>query len=207
MKPKKIILIVLLIIIIVVLSVGIKIVTSKGRTTAQLNKIDTNTVTNQNKSNRPGRNSDNATVTNTENNITDGGNNTAVADDSLPTNISGIDWTADVQLKDDYFLTNINDMYLNHNGYLGKTISYEGFIFNDKESNVMVVGRDYYCCGYDAYIVGLECEYNGIKLSDNLWVKIKGVIQLKDNVKEAYPYVKVTSIVKLNEAGQRYVSN
>ena len=115
----------------------------------------------------------------------------------------------DLEIKDSYFLANMDDIYINYNNYEGKTVSYEGFVYYDPYYNgAMVVARYFYCCGYDAYITGLECDYTGDKPSANQWVKVTGVIQInRENPDDIYPYLKVTSMELLEKEGEKYVTS
>lgn len=112
-------------------------------------------------------------------------------------------------IRDNYFATTLNDMFLNYNQYKGKQLSYEGFIYYDESNNnTMIVARYYYCCGTDSYIVGMECEYDGEKPEKEQWVKVTGIIEINDkNPKEIYPYLKVTSLELKDEKGNMYVNN
>ncbi len=116
-----------------------------------------------------------------------------------------------VSLDENVFMTELNDVYLNYSEYEGKQIEYEGFVFNDPSSGALVVGREYYCCGYDAYIIGFECKYpEGIEkqiFEDDQWVKVTGIIHIQENQwKEKVPVIEVVEILEKEQEGLRVVT-
>lgn len=114
----------------------------------------------------------------------------------------------DLEINDNYFIININEVYLNYKDYEGKSVSYEGFIYYDQKYNAMIVSRYYYCCGDDSYITGMECKYDGEKPQENQWVKVTGTIMINSETpSNIYPYVKVDTLEILDKEGEKYVYN
>ena len=107
-------------------------------------------------------------------------------------------------VKEKMFMAQIQDVYLNSRQYEGTQIEYEGFIYNIPESENFVVAREYYCCGYDSYFVGLECLKDKKEYDDNTWVKLVGKIKLETVNGKQTPLVEVISITETKE-GERVV--
>lgn len=116
--------------------------------------------------------------------------------------------TSIIQITESYFMTTINDIYINYKDYEGKEVEYEGFVyFPQKDGYSMVVGRNYNCCGYDAFVIGFECKTDK-KLTENTWVKVRGKIAINNsNSSDIYPYLEVSSIEEKQERGAETVYN
>jgi predicted small secreted protein len=81
---------------------------------------------------------------------------------------------------DKMFVGQMNDIYLNPDDYLGRTIRYEGFFtwFDNEET-----GQRYYClvrngpgcCGYDS-LVGFEVDWSGEQPENDDWCEVEGAI-------------------------------
>ncbi len=117
--------------------------------------------------------------------------------------------TSEITFDDDYFMLQLDDVYKNYDEYENQSITLEGFVYNDEMSGYMVVGRDYYCCGDDSFMVGFECnlsEYEGEKEFENdSWVKVTGTVMTSNDVPgNYYPQIKVETIEKIEE-GNKFV--
>ncbi|WP_461614795.1 TIGR03943 family putative permease subunit [Clostridium sp. Marseille-QA1073] len=114
---------------------------------------------------------------------------------------------ADIIIRDNFFLGQLDDMYINLNSYKGKTIQYEGFIYNlveeENAKQPFAVCRKYFCCGTDAYLVGLPCEFSGDIPDNNLWVVVTGI--LTEDEEGHSPYLKVTDLSALSEPGNEFI--
>lgn len=113
---------------------------------------------------------------------------------------------ADIVMQDNYFITQINDIYINYEQYLGKTIEIEGFPMSYQD--LKFVGR--YgpgCCVNDGYAY-LEYETNEqLELVDEKdWIKVKGTIEKGFDGSQIYIYIKATSIEKMDTRGNDTVS-
>ena len=109
------------------------------------------------------------------------------------------------------FMNELNDIYMNYKEYEGKVIEFDGFVYNDEPTSAMVVGREYYCCGDDSYIVGLQCRpkegSENITFTNDIWVKVTGTVKLvaDENVEDmSYPIIEINTIQETEE-GERVV--
>ena len=114
-------------------------------------------------------------------------------------------------IEEKMFMLELNDIYLNYKDYEGKTIKYDGFVYIDEFTKATVIGREYYCCGYDSYMIGFECDFGENKekmiLENDKWFDVEGIICInKGEDGMEYPFVKITSIKEKAEEGQRVVS-
>lgn len=107
-------------------------------------------------------------------------------------------------LTDKLFLPQLDDIYYNSGEYVGKIVQYEGFIYNIPDTNNMVVARDFYCCGFDSSLVGLECIGSEEKFENDEWVTVTGKIVLSDKYEYVTPVLEVISLVRSKE-GERIV--
>lgn len=126
-----------------------------------------------------------------------------------------VDWDnidtskVDITLPDDYFLNYMDDIYVNLDDYLNKVITGEGYIYyvqNEDGSVEYAFCRDYICCGYDAYPVGVMCVYDGDMVDDDTWVTVTGVIGKEEGQFTDTPLLYITEIKKTKEkSGQRVI--
>ena len=118
-----------------------------------------------------------------------------------------------VEIKEKMFVTQVNDVYLNAEDYLGKTIKLEGVFKNEKSDNgdqyCFVIRYGPGCCGNDG-IVGFEIKWdeNNAKPypKDDSWVESTGV--LKQYEMDGYPdylYLDLISLNVLNKRGAETV--
>ncbi len=115
------------------------------------------------------------------------------------------DEKVDVYIKDNYFVGQINEFYMNYNMYIGKKVSYEGYILYSPAGQIGVV-RDYFCCGVDSYPVGLECnQYNGDKPNENEWVKVTGTLSTATDDQGVYPVLKDAKLEVMQTRGEQTV--
>lgn len=121
---------------------------------------------------------------------------------------------ADIVIGDNYFDTQINDMYLNPKNYEGKTIEIEGMFLDGQPYTF--VGRfstsnicPYCPTGY-SYI---EYQWDGdeLELTDQeTWLKIIGKLEKGNDATSYYQdfyYIKAFSVEIMNEKGQDTVNN
>ena len=114
----------------------------------------------------------------------------------------------DVVITDSYFIQSTNDIYLNIDSYIGKTIKMEGLIYEYKdyndENHIAVVRNSPGCCGNDG-LAGLDIEYSNC-LSNGTWVEIVGPIKDAVICNKRAPIIEVTSMVQKPE-GKTFVTN
>ena len=114
-----------------------------------------------------------------------------------------------LDIKDNFFIEQTNDIYYNLNDYLGKTIRIEGFISNYKDNNgdicYAVIRNTPGCCGNDG-VAGLDIRYDKEYPELKKWVEIIGVIGKDISYDSEIPAIQVTSI-KEKEEGKSFVTN
>lgn len=115
-----------------------------------------------------------------------------------------------VEIKEKLFIAQTNDIYLNPEDYLGKTIKYEG-IFDSfyyepaGETYYYVIRYGPGCCGYDAN-PGFEVAWPGEYPEPNDWVEATGILELYEE--DGYPYLRIclSSLETLDKRGAEYVN-
>lgn len=114
-----------------------------------------------------------------------------------------------VEITDNYFIEQTNDVYLNLDDYIGKTIKMQGLIYTYNDSNgdicYAVVRNTPGCCGNDG-LAGLDIRYDGEYPEENTWVEVVGVMG-KDTVYNSdVPAIQVASLNETTE-GTSFVTN
>ena len=115
-----------------------------------------------------------------------------------------------MEITDNYFIEQTNDIFYNTDDYIDKTIKIAGLIYNYEDYNS---GETYYavvrntpgCCGNDG-LAGLDIRYDGEYPEENTWVEIVGTIKTDVVAGEEIPAIKVTSIQETEE-GTTFVTN
>jgi len=115
-----------------------------------------------------------------------------------------------IEIREKMFIAQTNDIYLNPEDYLGKTIKYEG-IFDMYEYEE--TGTTYYyvirygpgCCGYDAN-AGFEVVWSGDYPKQNDWVEVVGVLEEYEEDENLYLRLNLSSLTVLDVRGEEYVS-
>lgn len=114
-----------------------------------------------------------------------------------------------VEIKEKMFIAQTNDIYINPEDYLGKTIKYEG-IFDPYEYEE--TGMTYYyvirygpgCCGYDAN-AGFEVIWSGDYPNINDWVEVIGVLEEYEEDGNKYLRLNLSSLTVLDTRGAENV--
>jgi len=117
-----------------------------------------------------------------------------------------------IEIKEKMFISQVNDVYLNKDEYLGKKIKLEGIFLteqgNDK-SYCFVLRYGPGCCGYDGN-VGFEVAWDKGKNKqypvNNSWVEATG--ELKTYEEDGYTdylYLDLVSLNVLNNRGKETV--
>ena len=115
-----------------------------------------------------------------------------------------------IEIREKLFVAQTNDIYLNSEDYLGKTIKYEGIFdaYHDDETDITYYSVVRYgpgCCGYDSnagFEVIWDKEYP--EISD--WVEVIGVLEEYDEFGTKYLRLKISSIKVLETRGELYVT-
>ena len=114
-----------------------------------------------------------------------------------------------IQITDNFFIEQTNDVYLNINDYIGKTIKMEGLIYKyeDEEGNTYyaVVRNTPGCCGNDG-LAGIDIRYNGEYPEVNTWVEVVGEVKAEMLYGTKIPALQVSSI-EIKEEGKTFVTN
>ncbi len=114
-----------------------------------------------------------------------------------------------IQITDNYFIQQTNDIYMNLDEYVGKTIKIEGIVYtyDDFEGKKLyaVVRNTPGCCGNDG-LAGVDIRYDGIYPEKDTWVEVIGIIS-KENINgENMPVINV-SVINEKEVGTSFVTN
>lgn len=140
------------------------------------------------------------------------GSDTA-ASHSLGAEAAGLMQGEVVEIREKMFIAQSNDIYLNPEDYLGKTLTYEGMFFTT--SDPFSGTHTYYvirfgpgCCGYDGeagfeviWPEGEEAPYP----EDNAWVQVLGTLEEYDRNGWPTLRVRLQSLTKKEERGQETV--
>jgi len=116
-----------------------------------------------------------------------------------------------LEIGERFFLTQMNQIYLNRENYLGRTIRYEGMFYTiswEDYTYHLVIRHTFGCCGNDG-MAGFDVALNGIEpFPDNTWVEVTGVLS-EFEFSEWYNmlYVDVATIVEMPERGSEFVEN
>jgi len=117
-----------------------------------------------------------------------------------------------IEIKEKMFISQVNDVYLNPEDYLGKTIKLEGLFKMEQgydKSYCFVLRYGPGCCGYDGN-VGFEVSWNKDKEKpypgEDSWVEATG--ELKTYEEDGYNeflYLDLVSLNVLDKRGQETV--
>lgn len=114
-----------------------------------------------------------------------------------------------IEIKEKMFIAQTNDIYINPEDYLGKTLKYEGlmdsFYYDATDTTYYYVIR--YgpgCCGFDAN-AGFEVRWSGDYPENNAWVEVIGVLEKYEEDGNAYLRLNLSSLTVLDTRGAEYV--
>jgi len=119
-----------------------------------------------------------------------------------------------IEIKEKMFISQVNDVYLNPEDYLGKTIKLEGLFKMEQgydKSYCFVLRYGPGCCGYDGN-VGFEVLWNKDNEKkkpypgEDAWVEATGELKTyKENGYNEFLYLDLISLNVLNKRGQETV--
>lgn len=112
-----------------------------------------------------------------------------------------------VYITEKMFVSLNNDIYINPEEYVGKTIRYEGmYIFYEGEDYTYhyVIRYGPGCCGTDADC-GFEVVWDGEWPQYDDWVEITGVLEEYEEDDCKYLRINLTDLKVLEERGAEYV--
>jgi len=109
-------------------------------------------------------------------------------------------------IGDRFFITQVNDIFVNTQEYMGRTIRYEGLFrtvdwFPTPHDSFIVYRYTMSCCGEDP--IGFEVILPaGMRpLEDFVWVEVTGVVERS----HGFPAIRATSIVEKPDFGAVFV--
>lgn len=115
----------------------------------------------------------------------------------------------DIEITDNFFIEQTNDIYLNINDYIGKTIKIEGLIYPyiDDDENIYyaVVRNTPGCCGNDG-LAGVDIRYNGDYPKEDTWVEVIGTLGIDIVYGNEIPAIQVSKM-NIKEKGKTFVNN
>lgn len=135
----------------------------------------------------------------------DGSGGSAAADDQADKGDDG----DIIEIKEKMFIAQTNDIYVNPQDYLGKTLKYEGIFdpYVDEgtgETYYFVIRYGPGCCGYDAN-AGFEISWSGEYPKKNDWVEVVGVLEEFEDNGDKFLRLNVSSLKILDTRGAEYV--
>lgn len=114
-----------------------------------------------------------------------------------------------IEITDNFFIEQTNDVYFNLDDYVGKTIKLEGLIYTYKTSKgeicYAVVRNTPGCCGNDG-LAGLDIRYDEEYPAENTWVEVIGVVKSEKIDGTEIPAIQVSSMT-IKETGKTFVTN
>jgi len=116
-----------------------------------------------------------------------------------------------VEIGDKMFIAQVNDIYLNADDYLGKTIKLEGVFKQStgEEPYYFVIRYGPGCCGNDG-LVGFEVAWDKEKAkpypADDSWVEAEGVLKYYEEQGFQLSYIDLTSLNVLAKRGAENVT-
>jgi len=116
-----------------------------------------------------------------------------------------------VKIKDKMFIAQCNDIFLNPEDYLEKTIVLEGIYKETKNIVTGDIAQTVYrkspgCCGADGQI-GFQFYYDGERPQKNDWVEAVGKVELVDDDYGQIVVLRLSKLTVMDKRGVEFVSN
>ncbi len=119
----------------------------------------------------------------------------------------------DLEIKEKMFIAQTNEVYLNQDDYLGKTIKYEGMFYSSyyepsDSTYYMVIRYGPGCCGNDGN-VGFEVAWDEGKFevpAEDAWVEVIGVLEEYEEGGATYLQLKLDSLRVMPSRGVETVT-
>lgn len=206
MKNKKVLWIILLILFIIAIIIGLTMIKPKN---AETNSGLNNTELGREK--KIETNSSEETQTELEE------YKKIELDDGILYSKNGEQVKPDLVIKEKYYDTTINDIYVNPEDYMGQNIEIEGmYLLSSPSSPYTFVGRyslSNLCPSCPTGFSVLEYQTDG-KIdaefkNEETWIKVIGTLErgVDDETDEEYYYIKAVNLEIMNEKGNDTVSN
>lgn len=112
-----------------------------------------------------------------------------------------------LHIREDYFVAQSNDIYLNIKNYLGTRIQLEGLfkaVMKDGKVYHYVIRYGPGCCEYDS-TCGFEVSYGGEYPYENDWVSVTGTLDQYQEDGRDYIVLRADTLKALSERGQETV--
>jgi uncharacterized membrane protein YcgQ (UPF0703/DUF1980 family) len=113
-----------------------------------------------------------------------------------------------IEIKEKFFIAQTNEIYLNAEEYIGKTIKYEGLFGTyeqpDGEKRYFVIRYGPGCCSFDAN-AGFEVYWNKQYPTPNDWVEAVGVLEEYEEEGIKYLRVALNSLTVMQTRGKETV--
>ena len=114
-----------------------------------------------------------------------------------------------IVISERMFISQVNDIYMNRQGYLGRTVKIEGiFVRSEQDGNwYNFVGRNGpNCCVNDQGFIGLEVSWDRNQETypeHNSWVEATGIVT--EESPGSYVYLDLISLTELQRRGREQV--
>jgi hypothetical protein len=132
--------------------------------------------------------------------------------EEIPRSAPTADESGILMIREKLFIQQCNDVYLNPDEYVGRTIRLEGIYdeYLDEESGETsryVIRYGPGCCGYDG-MAGFEFMYDGeTKPKQDDWIEATGIVELVGPESESYVVLRLSGLRVMDTRGEEYVSN
>jgi uncharacterized membrane protein YcgQ (UPF0703/DUF1980 family) len=119
-----------------------------------------------------------------------------------------------IEITENLFVAQLNDIYLNQDDYIGKKIKYEGMFtqYHWDETNMtyyLVYRKSPGCCGTDGQagfeVVWPEDSYKTYP-TENDWCEVVGTLATYDDGGQSYLHIVLSSLTVLKKRGAEFVS-
>ncbi|MCL2856943.1 MAG: hypothetical protein FWE19_04360 [Oscillospiraceae bacterium] len=131
--------------------------------------------------------------------------------ENTPDDLAALDDGDILYIGERFFLTQINQIFMNRERYLGRTIRYEGMFYSmhwEEYTYHFVIRNTHGCCGPDG-MIGFDVALGEFDpFPDNTWVEVTGVLD-EFEFSEWYNMliINVTSIVEMPERGLEFIES
>ncbi len=121
----------------------------------------------------------------------------------------------EIVIGDKFFITTINDIYINlEEEYLDTKVTFEGSVVRGELDDPDLEGKEFVmvyrlgpgCCYNDAY-AGMYLDYDGEMPPDDSWVRVSGYPYYYEHGGLTELFIKVDTLEKLPQAGKLTVAD
>lgn len=116
-----------------------------------------------------------------------------------------------ITIREKMFIAQTNDIYLNPEDYMDKTIKWEGIytdVANPETGDLyrFIIRYGPGCCGYDG-TAGFEVLYDGEFPQKNDWVEAEGKIEMIEERGQEFIAIRLSKLTVLDVRGNEFVAN